>query len=189
MNLDSIVQSVFNDLDQVAMANPNERLPKEEQIRSRIYSTLLCPERTVCCEHGYTPVGQDNEIECDIYTHSNGKPSGWIEIKRCWSGSFGWVTKPAEQLRSWTRDLEKLKTVPICDARYFFLFGVFDFEPIGFSGTKIPGVIRNIRSFYPENLQHKSSRNFRWRGEDISHIGAWIWSWQPGEILELPKQA
>jgi hypothetical protein len=52
MDVARIVDAVLDDLAVVASSTPNERLPKEEQIRCCIYAAIRPLFRVVCAERG-----------------------------------------------------------------------------------------------------------------------------------------
>ena len=55
MDVSSIVAAVLDDLALVATSQPNERLPKEEQIRCCIYAMIRPLYRVVCASAGMGP--------------------------------------------------------------------------------------------------------------------------------------
>src|SRR5262249_52810168 len=107
----------------------------------------------------------------------------WLELKHCWSAS-GWVNKPPEQLGYWEADLDKLRKVPVASERYFLLIGFFDFDPLD-EASSHSGVIQNVRGFHAGQLVYRASREFTWRTDDgISWVGAWVWRWPAGAVVE-----
>lgn len=176
-----LVDDLFEDLQLVASTSPNERLPKEEQIRCSIYTSLRQHFRVVCAERGYRPIDEKGRTECDLWAAGPNGPSVWIEFKRCWSVR-GWVNKAPEQLGDWQADVGKLEGVPPDSDRYFLMLGLFDFDPSHPTNTRSQ-VLANIRSFYSDRLLHHASSRFAWRDEAISHIGAWVWRWEPGQPI------
>jgi|GEM_PF-4794595 len=190
MKIEKLVADVLEDLDTVSDSEPNEKLPKEEQVRSRIYASLLNDFEFVCVERNYFPVEDKSNIECDIWAKDSSSTALWLELKRCWScKGKGWVPKPPEQLRKWNEDVAKLSKVESKDNRYFFLVGVFDSNPLGEHKDRVPGVIKNIRNFYPDNLVYKVSRKFKWRNTNLSHIGAWVWHWKAGDDIAITNRS
>ena len=185
MNIKQLSNSVIEDLNLVSQSEPNERLPKEDQIRSLIFSELKSVFKFVCSERSYQPAGNGNTEECDIWAKGPRSNPTWIEIKRWWSGSIGWVTKPAEQLKSWNKDIYKLSAIENNSNRYFFLVGMFDLDPLQNSGNRFRGVISNINEFYPNNLCHSESRKFSWRDTEMTNIAIWVWHWKPGEEIAI----
>jgi hypothetical protein len=175
-----IVDAVLEDLALVATSSPNERLPKEEQIRCCIYAAIRPQFRVVCAERGYGSIDDRSRTECDLWASSPGQVPVWLEFKRCWSAS-GWVNKPPEQLAGWEADLDKLRAVPVESVRYFLLVGFFDFDPLSEAESAHSGVVCNIRGFHAPQLVHRASREFGWReGDGISWVGAWVWRWGSG---------
>jgi hypothetical protein len=176
-----IVNAVLEDLALVAASSPNERLPKEEQVRCCIYAAIRPLFRVVCAERGYRSIDDRSRTECDLWASSPGQVPVWLEFKRCWSAS-GWVNKPPEQLGYWEADLDKLRAVPVESMRYFVLVGFFDFDPLSEAEAVHSGVVRNIRGFHAAQLLYRASREFAWRdGDGISWVGAWVWRWLSGD--------
>jgi hypothetical protein len=93
MDIRSIVDAVLDDLALVATSVPNERLPKEEQIRCCIYATIRHLFRVVCAERGYGTIDESSPTGCDLWASSPDRPPVWLEFKRCWSAK-GWINKP-----------------------------------------------------------------------------------------------
>ena len=178
-----IVDAVFDDLALVAGSGPNERLPKEEQIRCCVYAAIRPLYRVVCAERGYGSIDDRRRIECDLWASSPGQPPMWLEIKRCWSAS-GWVNKPPEQLGDWKSDLNKLRKAPVESGRYFLLVGFFDFDPLSEEESSHSQVVSSVRGLHGPHIVCSRSREFVWReGDGISWIGAWVWRWAGGEPL------
>jgi hypothetical protein len=183
LHVTHVVQAVFDNLALVATSEPNERLPKEEQIRCCIYATIQPQFRVVCAERGYASIDEGSGSECDLWASSSERVPMWLEGKRCWSVS-GWNNKPSEQLRDWETDLNKLRKVPVTSERYFLLVGFFDFNPDN-EKTSHSGVVQNIRQFYVGRLVYSNSQKFAWRTNDgITWVGAWVWHWPPGTVVE-----
>ncbi|WP_176703433.1 hypothetical protein, partial [Aliivibrio fischeri] len=183
MQVDKLINTVIDDLKKVSESKPNERLPKEEQIRSCIFSALKNKFDYVCCERNYQSVDNGKNIECDIWAANSGEQPVWMEIKRCWHLS-SWVNKPGEQLKSWEADLNKLSTVDINSKRYFFLVGVFDSEP-NRDDSKKNKVILNIQNTQPQNLCFERYSSYFWRESSISNIAVWVWCWNSGEVITI----
>jgi hypothetical protein len=190
MDMAKIVDAVFDDLVLVASSIPNERLPKEEQIRCRIYAVIRPLFHVVCAERGYDSIDNRSRIECDLWASSPGQPPVWLEFKRCWSVSGpGWYNKPPEQLGYWKSDLDKLHRVSVESERYFLIVGFFDFDPLSEVGATHSGVVQNIRRFHTEQVVHRSSKKFVWRaGDNISWVGAWAWHWPSGVAIGVGAQ-
>src|SRR5262249_3302584 len=165
-------------------SSPNERLPKEEQVRCSVYAAMLPLFQVVCAERGYGSIDDKSRIECDLWARAPHQPDVWLEFKRCWSAK-GWINKPPEQLGYWEADLDKLRGVPAKEDRYFLLVGFFDFDPFSELDSSASRVVQNIRSFHPAQLVHRASGPFAWRVADgISWIGAWVWHWPPGRRVK-----
>lgn len=181
MDVQLLVNAILDDLALVAESEPNERLPKEEQVRCCIYAAIRPLFRVVCAERGYGSIDDKSRTECDLWASSPGEVPVWLEFKRCWSASGGWVNKPPEQLAGWEADLDKLCAVPINSTRYFVLVGYFDFDPLSEAEEAHSKVVGNIRGFHVPQLVHQASREFGWRADDgISWVGAWVWRWEAG---------
>lgn len=183
MNFEKIAANIINDLITVSQSHPNERLLKEEQIRSRTYASLLEQYESVCVERCYTSVDVKPAIECDIWAGNKAGEISWLEIKRCWSLSKpGWVNKPVEQHRSWVSDVTKLANVPTEDIRVFLLVGVFDRDP-AHNIVDEPALLEKISQFHIKNLCFSKSHPFSWRDSPITHLGIWIWLWRSNEAI------
>jgi hypothetical protein len=181
-----VVDELLAELELVAQSEPNERMPKEEQIRCCVYAAIRPLFDVVCVERGYASIDQGSRIECDLWARRDGEPPVWIEFKRCWDiVSPGWVTKPAEQKSSWKADLTKMRGIAVASERHFLLVGVFSFDPLGDVLSRRSGLVQNIREFHPQNLVHKAGGEFRWpNGEAIEYAAAWAWRWRPGEVID-----
>jgi hypothetical protein len=183
MNIPRVIDAMLADLTLVASSQPNERLPKEEQIRCSIYAAIRPLYHVVCAERGYASIDDGSRIECDLWASSPDTPPVWIEFKRCW-GAKGWVNKPPEQLGDWEADVEKLRQLSVESDRYFVLVGLFDCDPLCEQESGRNGIANNIRRFYPGQLVHKASKPFTWRPDDgLTCIGAWVWHWPVGAAV------
>jgi hypothetical protein len=186
MNIANVIDAVLNDLAVIASSQPNERLPKEEQIRCSMYAAIRPLFHVVCAERGYRSIDDGCRTECDLWAFSPNTVPTWIEFKRCWSSAKALIPKPTEQLNDWERDIEKLTQLPIEVNRYFVLVGVFDCDPTCERDSARCGVAKNIRRFYPAQLIYSGTRKFTWRADDgITRIGAWAWHWEHGKRVEL----
>jgi hypothetical protein len=184
MDTPTVVSAVFKDLQAVSTTYPNERLPKEEQIRCALYMAMQSCFDVVCVERGYGSIDDGNRAECDIWARTGEEAQSWLELKRCWSVK-GWINKPPEQLTYWNADLEKLATVGVQSDRYFLLVGFFDCDPVGKSVEDSSGVVANIKRFHPNKLVYRDSVAFSWRQDDgISHAAAFVWHWTNGESIQ-----
>ena len=183
MDVPKVIEAMLADLALVASSQPNERLPKEEQIRCSIYAAIRPLHQVVCAERGYASIDNGSRIECDLWASSAGSPPVWIEFKRCWSAS-GWVNKPPEQLRDWEADVSKLRQLDESSDRYFVLVGLFDCDPLREQEAANGGVVSNIRRFYRQRLVHGESKPFARRtGDGLSCVGAWVWHWPSGTVI------
>jgi hypothetical protein len=188
MDAAAIVEAFLTDLALVATSGPNERLPKEEQMRCSIYVAMRPQFQVVCAERGYGSIDDKSRTECDLWATAEGHASVWLEFKKCWSAS-GWNNKPPEQLGDWEADLAKLRGVPTSSQRYFLLVGFFDFDPLDTVEAAHSRVVGNIRVFHAAHQVHSTSRRFTWRaGDGISWAGAWVWHWDVGAVIEPTRQ-
>ena len=179
-----MVEALLDDLARVAESGPNERLPKEEQIRCSIHAAILRDFHVVCAERGYGSIDEKIRTECDLWAKSPDQAPMWLEFKRCWSAK-GWINKPPEQIRNWEADLSKLRHVDRDSERYFLLVGFFDFDPLLEAATTQKGVVQNIRRFHAAQLIHRKSREFAWRrGDGIRYVGVWVWHWPSGVAVQ-----
>lgn len=184
MNIPVVIDAMLSDLALVASSQPNERLPKEEQIRCSMYAAIRPLYQIVCAERGYASIDDGSRTECDLWAHSPGISPVWVEFKRCWSGK-GWVNKPNEQLRDWVTDIDKLRELPVETERYFILVGLFDCDPLCEQQSANSGIAKNIRDFYRSHLVHCASKPFTWRADDgLNCIGVWVWHWPSGVKIE-----
>lgn len=184
MDIAGVINAMLADLALVGTSQPNERLPKEEQIRCSIYAAIRPLYHIVCAERGYASIDDGSRIECDLWASSLGLSPVWIEFKRCWSAK-GWVNKPPEQLRAWEADVAKLRQLSADTDRYFVLVGLFDCDPLCEKDSARSGIANNIRRFYPSRLVHSDSKPFAWRADDgLTQIGAWVWYWPSGDTVE-----
>lgn len=180
-SIGEIVERFLSDLNRVARSLPNERLPKEEQIRCSIYSAMQHQFNVVCAERGYGSVDDGNRVECDLWASAEGSESIWLEFKKCWSIA-GWVNKANEQEAGWRADVGRLLETPSSHNRYFFLVGFFDQNPLHLDGAHSNEVVSRIRAFHPNQLKYVTAREFNWRPDDgIAWVAVWIWHWQPIE--------
>jgi hypothetical protein len=180
MNYKICIDDVLNDMISLSCSNPNERLPKEEQIRSRIYASLIDKNMVVSVERGYVPIEEGDSSECDLWVKSNDGLEEWIEIKRCWSGT-GFHDKPKEQLESWCSDISKLARLPHTTERYFILVGMFEHDPE--VHPRKSKVVSNIDSFHNEKKVAFSTKHFRWRGSSLKYVSCWVFKWKFGEKI------
>jgi hypothetical protein len=180
MDIPVVIDAMLADLALVASSQPNERLPKEEQIRCSIYAAIRPIYHVVCAERGYASIDDGSRIECDLWASSRGIPPVWAEFKRCWSAK-GWVNKAPEQLRDWEADVDKLRKLSVDADRYFVLVGLFDCDPLCEQQSARSGIANNIRGFYRSRLVHSASKPFTWRADDgMSCVGAGVWHWPSG---------
>lgn len=181
-----MAEVIAGDLRKVASSNPNERLPKEEQIRSRVFAHLLLAAQVVCVERGYVSVDERSSSEVDLWWRTQDGQAHWLEIKRCWHVSGpGWNNKAGEQHGTWTADLKKLAAAPLDDVRVFLLTGFFDFEPLTDPVTTRSPVVTFIRLFQPGRRVASHVAPFSWRTSPVSHLGIWFWRWAPGDAIAI----
>ena len=185
IDLNAIAGDVVADLVQTASSSPNERLPKEEQIRSRIYMNIRPLFSTVCLERAYLPIEVDGTKECDIWARDKNGQELWIEIKRSWS-IRSWNNKPNEQLRDWQTDIHKLSLAPLSSTRIFFLVGFTDCKiDLAPKAQNVDRLLALIAKLHAPARVYENAYPFSWRSESINQIGIWIWLWKPG--LEIVK--
>jgi hypothetical protein len=110
---------IFRDLQfdlQLINSSTNERLLKEEQVRSTIFSSLRKQGYYVAGERNYN---KNSEIECDLVFWKDGESESWMEIKTSRYSELkdkrqldknnknSWSNSPKEQFDSWKKDIEK----------------------------------------------------------------------------------
>ena len=159
------IEEAIADIQRISSFDPNERLPKEEQIRCAMYNAYRQRDLVVHAEAGYPAT----QCECDLRVHGQLMPETWIEIKTVWSGA-GWVNKPVEQVRGIQSDFEKLESVRASANCMTVVFGFFD-RPA--AETPLGEMILDLN---PKWLAFDSgNRRFHWRGENLSVLRAWSW--------------
>lgn len=182
INSKELVNAVFNDLENVNNSNPNERLPKEEQIRCTIFHYLLDKIDIVCAERGYGSIDNGNKKECDIWA-KKGKEEIWLELKTCRLGSSKhWKNKPSEELKKWNDDIDKLGHVNKKTDRYFFLVCFSEFVSID-NKLQNSKTVNNINRLCKYLKPATYSMSFKWREKEygnISCVCAWLWHWPKG---------
>jgi len=116
------IEIIFKDLKQDFQSinkRSNERLLKEEQVRSSIYSSLRNQGYFVAAERNFE---RSSEMECDLVFWKDSSPESWMEIKtsrysNCKddlrrldkNGNDTWNNNQKGQFQSWKKDIEKLK--------------------------------------------------------------------------------
>lgn len=183
IDFDEIAREVIADLNSIAAAEPNERLPKEEQIRASVYAVLRPIAKVVAVERGYWPIESGAKQESDIWMRGRSGEEAWIEIKRAWAGQ-SFTNRPRSQVSSWDGDLEKLASASPQSARIFLLVAFFDRMPHWPPAQDEKGLLRCIFDWQPINRVYESPANTcKWRSDGISHVGIFGWSWLPGEKI------
>lgn len=112
MNLKRTLNDIKTDLEKIR-ESANERLLKEEQVRSAIYCSLKQQGYIVAAERNYN---KKSEKECDLvfWKNKKGKKESWMEIKTSWYSSSKdkrrkkLNNKPKAQLEQWKKDIKKL---------------------------------------------------------------------------------
>jgi hypothetical protein len=126
-------KEIFSDLQydlQSINSSANERLLKEEQVRSTIFSSLKKQGYYVAAERNYNG---NSEIECDLVFWKDGENESWMEIKTSRYSELkdkrqldknsknSWSNSPKEQFDSWKKDIEKLKKLNNNNTSKFFV--------------------------------------------------------------------
>ena len=114
--IEKVLCDVKSDLESINSTS-NERLLKEEQVRSAIYCSLKSQGFVVSCERNYS---SSSEIECDLVFWRNDEAENWLEIKtarysvkkrderrRDKKGNDSWSNAPKEQVDSWIEKILK----------------------------------------------------------------------------------
>jgi hypothetical protein len=190
MDANRLAKVIITDLKKVAVHGPNERLPKEEQIRCAIFNYLKPNAKVVCAEKGYKSIDKGGRAECDLWMKGKDNSISWFEIKVAWATKY--FENKVTQFNTWTTDINKLIKVTSNNHRYFILVGFFDFNPLN-KKAKICGpgknkIIDKIRSVFPEQICGKPEiKTFTWRkrsySKSITHIGVWIRHWPKGSKI------
>ena len=119
MNKKEIFKDLKYDL-QTINSSANERLLKEEQVRSSIFSSLRKQGFFVAAERNYN---ESSEIECDLVFWKDGEYESWVEIKTSRYSELKderrldknknntWSNSPKEQFDSWKKDIMKLRNI------------------------------------------------------------------------------
>jgi|GEM_PF-3102575 len=140
MDTKLIFRDLASDLQEIH-EKANERLLKEEQVRSSIYCSLKNQGYSVAAERNYN---KKTEIESDLVFWNNNEPESWIEIKTSWFSQNKndrrrldkfdkntWNNKPKEQFLNWIKDLDKLNTrFENKENLYFILVEQYDTTPL-----------------------------------------------------------
>jgi len=131
MKTDNIFRDLKQDLQSIN-EKANERLLKEEQVRSSIFNSLRNQGFIVAAERNFN---KTSEIECDLVFWKDSLPESWMEIKTARysnckgdlrrldkNGNDTWSNNQREQLKSWKKDIDKLKKIEDKESpRYFVL--------------------------------------------------------------------
>lgn len=121
MNTDIIFKNLKLDLQSINERS-NERLLKEEQVRSSIFSSLRSQGYFVAAERNFE---LNSEIECDLVFWKESTPESWMEIKTSRysnnkkedlrrldkNGNDTWNNNQKGQFQSWKKDIDKLKNL------------------------------------------------------------------------------
>ena len=189
MNFGKIASDIAEDLNGLAKSSPIEIMPKEEQIRSRIYASLLQDSTYghIAIEREYPPrpdSDPQNRQECDIWTQSiTDNKDTWIEIKRCWSAPK-WNNKPKEQLETWMDDSRKFQHPKLIQStRTIIICGIFGENQIKGPNQQPCTVIRNLDQLFDKEPTHRSITELAWPGAArskvcVTHMGIWAWEWK-----------
>ncbi|MFD0977586.1 hypothetical protein [Salinimicrobium gaetbulicola] len=130
MNIEQIFSDLKFDLQSIN-SRANERLLKEEQIRSSIYCSLRNQGYVVAAERNYD---KNSEVECDLVFWENSKSESWMEIKTARyskaindprrldkNGKDSWNNGEKEQFINWRKDIEKFDLLKNKDAEKYFV--------------------------------------------------------------------
>ncbi|UTD15204.1 hypothetical protein [Tenacibaculum mesophilum] len=130
LDIERIFKDLENDLKSISPKS-NERLLKEEQVRSCLYFSLKNQGYFVSVERNYS---RHKNIECDIVFWKNNSFEKWVEIKTSHYSELKndkrrldknkkdtWINKPKEQINNWLNDFKKLERLDINKEKYFFL--------------------------------------------------------------------
>ena len=186
MNFKRVANGIIKDLRAVSESDPNERLPKEEQIRCQIYSKLISEYQIVSVEKGYGSIDHGKKKECDLWCRDSDGIETWIEIKRCWYGR-GFNVKAPDQVKGWKKDIEKLSSCPLNSNRVFVLVALSEMSPDKYKAKKPPQMLSEIGDFYPDRLWGSKGGAFSWRTSSLGHAEAYFWVWSKGIRLSPPQ--
>lgn len=120
MKIEIIFKDLKEDLQSINERS-NERLLKEEQVRSSIYYSLRNQGYIVAAERNFD---KNSEIECDLVFWNDSNKESWMEIKTARyfnlkgdvrrldkNGKDTWNNNQRGQYQSWIKDIEKLKKI------------------------------------------------------------------------------
>lgn len=141
-----LIKLIFKDLKKDLQAineGANERLLKEEQVRSSIYCSLRNQGYYVAAERNYD---KKSEKECDLVFWKDSTSESWMEIKTSWyspkaskkdkrrldkNGNNSWNNKPGKQFDKWKEDIERLKKLNNSElSKYFVLVEQYHTESL-----------------------------------------------------------
>ena len=129
MDIEKIFQDLKFDLQSINR-RANERLLKEEQIRSSIYCSLRNQGYIVAAERNYD---KNSEVECNLVFWGNSKPESWMEIKTARyskandirkldkNGKDSWNNGEKGQFISWKRDIKKFDLLKNNEVEKYFV--------------------------------------------------------------------
>jgi hypothetical protein len=125
---------IFKDLKQDLQSineRANERLLKEEQVRSSIFYSLKKQGYIVAAERNFN---KTSEIECDLVFWNDSNTESWMEIKTARysnlkgdirrldkNGKDTWNNNQSGQFQSWKKDIEKLKRITNKETPKYFV--------------------------------------------------------------------
>lgn len=186
MNFTKIAKGILKDLRAISESGPNERLPKEEQIRCHIYSELIFEYPVVAVEKGYGSIDHALKKECDLWCRDEDGIETWIEIKRCWYGR-GFNVKTRYQVADWKKDIEKLASCPKSSNRVFVLVALSEIDPNKHQ-EQPPHMLSEICSFYPDRLWGGEGGSLSWRESSLGYAKVYFWLWPKGVCLPPTKK-
>ncbi len=159
-------------LDKISSSKPNERLPKEEQLRCALFSFYTSKGYLVHPEAAYFPADDGNKEECDLRVITSSKEH-WIEIKtaRCASHL---QTKTTEEVGRWEKDGWKLENAPENADKIFILYTFTENHPDETDSTFFKA-IRDLWADYA--VTRACTKKFSWRDTSVNYVTAWYWQW------------
>lgn len=171
--LENALEDSIAKIKELSVQDPNERLPKEEQIRCFLYHFYTSHSIIAHPEAAYFPAEHGSKEECDLRIIFPDRNEEWIELKtaRC---ATGLQTKLSEESRKWDKDGWKLDHAPSGATRTFVLFTFTEDNPDDHDIEFFSKII-DLWPKYP--VKKISTHELNWRDTAVKYVTAWFWQW------------